>query len=68
MHIITKMIIRTNTIPIIIIFFKLFLIKYDTKSENKKRELKEKAIQKLNSKCLCGSGKKYKNCCLKKNN
>jgi len=38
---------------------------YDTKSENKKRELKEKAIQPLNSKCSCGSGKKYKNCCLK---
>ena len=42
-------------------------IEYNTKSENKKRELKEKAVQKLNSKCLCGSGKKYKNCCLKKN-
>ena len=41
-------------------------IEYDTKSENKKRKLKEIAKQSLNSLCYCGSGKKYKNCCLKK--
>ncbi len=41
-------------------------IEYDTKSENKKRKLKEIAKQSLNSICYCGSGKKYKNCCLKK--
>ena len=41
-------------------------IQYDTKSENKKRKLKEIAKQSLNSLCYCGSGKKYKNCCLKK--
>ena len=41
-------------------------IQYDTKSENKKRKLKEIAKQSLNSICYCGSGKKYKNCCLKK--
>ena len=41
-------------------------IEYDTKSENKKRKLKEIAKQSLNSMCYCGSGKKYKNCCLKK--
>ena len=39
-------------------------IEYDTKSENKKRKLKEIAKQSLNSICYCGSGKKYKNCCL----
>ena len=41
-------------------------IEYDTKSENKKRKLKEIAKQSLNSLCYCGSGKKYKNCCIKK--
>ena len=41
-------------------------IQYDTKSENKKRKLKEIAKQSLNSLCYCGCGKKYKNCCLKK--
>ena len=41
-------------------------IQYDTKIENKKRKLKEIAKQSLNSLCYCGSGKKYKNCCLKK--
>ncbi len=41
-------------------------IEYDTKSEKKKRKLKEIAKQSLNSLCYCGSGKKYKNCCLKK--
>ena len=41
-------------------------INYDTKSELKKQYLKSKAEQSLNSMCSCGSGKKYKNCCLKK--
>ena len=41
-------------------------IHYDTKSELRKEYLKTKAEQPLNSNCLCGSGKKYKNCCLKK--
>ena len=39
---------------------------YDTKAEIKKRKMKENAKQSLNSICECGSGKKYKNCCLKK--
>ena len=41
-------------------------IHYDTKSELRKEYLKTKAEQPLNSNCFCGSGKKYKNCCLKK--
>jgi hypothetical protein len=41
-------------------------IHYDTKSELRKEYLKSKAEQSLNSNCSCGSGKKYKNCCLKK--
>ena len=41
-------------------------IHYDTKSELRKEYLKKKAEQPLNSNCSCGSGKKYKNCCLKK--
>ena len=41
-------------------------IHYDTKSEKRKEYLKSKAEQSLNSNCSCGSGKKYKNCCLKK--
>ena len=41
-------------------------IHYDTKSELRKEYLKSKAEQSLNSICSCGSGKKYKNCCLKK--
>ena len=41
-------------------------IHYDTKSELRKEYLKTKAEQPLNSNCACGSGKKYKNCCLKK--
>ena len=41
-------------------------IHYDTKSELRKEYLKSKAEQPLNSNCSCGSGKKYKNCCLKK--
>ena len=41
-------------------------IHYDTKSELRKEYLKTKAKQPLNSNCSCGSGKKYKNCCLKK--
>ena len=41
-------------------------IHYDTKSEIRKEYLKSKAEQPLNSNCPCGSGKKYKNCCLKK--
>ena len=41
-------------------------IHYDTKSELRKEYLKTKAAQPLNSNCSCGSGKKYKNCCLKK--
>ena len=40
-------------------------IHYDTKSELRKEYLKSKAEQPLNSNCSCGSGKKYKNCCLK---
>ena len=39
---------------------------YTTKSETRKREMKEKANQPLNSMCNCGSNKKYKNCCIKK--
>ena len=41
-------------------------IHYDTKNELRKEYLKSKAEQPLNSNCSCGSGKKYKNCCLKK--
>ena len=41
-------------------------VHYDTKSELRKEYLKSKAEQPLNSNCSCGSGKKYKNCCLKK--
>ena len=37
----------------------------DTKSELRKKYLKSKAEQPFNSNCSCGSGKKYKNCCLK---
>ena len=40
-------------------------VHYDTKSELRKEYLKSKAEQALNSNCSCGSGKKYKNCCLK---
>ena len=40
---------------------------YHTKAEIRKREIKEKAQQPLNSTCICGSNKKYKNCCIKKN-
>ena len=40
-------------------------VKSDTKSELKKEYLKSKAEYPLNSICKCGSGKKYKNCCLK---
>ena len=40
-------------------------VHYDTKSELRKEYLKSKAEQPLNSNCSCGSGKKYKNCCLK---
>jgi hypothetical protein len=39
---------------------------YDTKAEQRKRQLKEQADQPLNSICNCGSNKKYKHCCLKK--
>ena len=42
-------------------------VKYETKFEQYKQNLKEKAAQPLNSNCNCGSGKKYKNCCLKFN-
>ena len=41
-------------------------VKSDTKNELKKEFLKTKAEYSLNSNCKCGSGKKYKNCCLKK--
>ena len=41
-------------------------VKSDTKSEKRKEFLKSKAKYPLNSNCICGSGKKYKNCCLKK--
>ena len=41
-------------------------VKSDTKSELRKEYLKTKAEYPLNSNCFCGSGKKYKNCCLKK--
>ena len=41
-------------------------VKSDTKSELRKEFLKTKAEYPLNSNCKCGSGKKYKNCCLKK--
>lgn len=37
-----------------------------SRSDLKKIELRAKATQSLNSMCLCGSNKKYKNCCLKK--
>lgn len=40
---------------------------YETKSEVRKREMKATAKQPLNSLCNCGSNKKYKNCCIKKN-
>jgi hypothetical protein len=39
---------------------------YTTKAEVKKKQMKEKATQPLNSVCNCGSNKKYKNCCMKK--
>ncbi len=39
---------------------------YESKSEIRKRELKQNAKQPLNSSCNCGSEKKYKNCCAKK--
>jgi hypothetical protein len=39
---------------------------YDTKAEQRKREMKSNAEQPLNSMCNCGSNKKYKNCCLRK--
>lgn len=42
-------------------------VKYETKHEKLKSEIKEKATQPLNSLCECDSGKKYKNCCVKKN-
>ncbi len=41
-------------------------LNYETKAEIRKREIKEKAQQPLNSLCNCGSNKKYKNCCIKK--
>ncbi len=41
-------------------------IEYNTKAENRKREVKDKAQQPLNSICKCGSNKKYKHCCIKK--
>ena len=41
-------------------------VQSDTKSELRKELLKSKAEYPLNSNCICGSGKKYKNCCLKK--
>ena len=41
-------------------------VQSDTKSELRKEFLKSKAEYPLNSNCKCGSGKKYKNCCLKK--
>ena len=41
-------------------------VKSDTKSEQRKEFSKSKAEYPLNSNCICGSGKKYKNCCLKK--
>jgi len=41
-------------------------IEYNTKAENRKREIKERAQQPLNSLCNCGSNKKYKHCCIKK--
>ena len=41
-------------------------VKSDTKNELRKEYLKTKAEYPLNSDCICGSGKKYKNCCLKK--
>ena len=40
-------------------------VHYDAKSELRKEYLKSKAEQPFNSNCSCGSGKKYKNCCLK---
>ncbi len=39
---------------------------YESKAEIKKRESKQNAKQPLNSACKCESGKKYKNCCIKK--
>ena len=41
-------------------------VKSDSKKEIRKEYLKSKAEYSLNSNCKCGSGKKYKNCCLKK--
>ena len=41
-------------------------IHYNIKSELRKEYLKIKAEQGLNSNCSYYSGKKYKNCCLKK--
>ena len=35
----------------------------ETENEVKKRKIKENAKQPINSKCQCGSGKKYKKCC-----
>ncbi len=43
-------------------------IEYETKAEIRKKEMKENAKQPLNSICQCGSGKKYKSCCIKKHN
>jgi len=39
---------------------------YNTKSEMLKRSIKSNAKKPLNSICECGSKKKYKNCCAKK--
>ena len=41
---------------------------YSTKAEIRKKEMKERAQQPLNSLCNCGSNKKYKSCCIKKQN
>lgn len=38
---------------------------YNTKTEIRKRKMKEQAKQPLNSICECGSNKKYKGCCFK---
>lgn len=38
---------------------------YNTKAEIRKRKMKQLAKQPLNSKCECGSNKKYKSCCYK---
>ena len=40
-------------------------VKSETKNELRKEYLRTKAEYPLNSNCKCGSGKKYKNCCLK---